>query len=86
MPDQPPLHPAFLRARREAGWILLAWAVCLVWTVGFSALTAYPAPGEHVPLLLGMPAWVIGGVLLPWVLATAFSVWFGLVYMQADDE
>ena len=73
----------FLNARKEAWLILLAWAVCLVWTVGYSAWAGY-APGE-ITLIFGMPGWVFWGVLFPWLIATGFSVWFGLFYMS-DDE
>jgi hypothetical protein len=75
-------EPSFFEARREAGWILLAWAVCLAWTVGYSALAGYGVPGEVIRLVLGMPAWVFWGVLAPWAAATAFSVWFGLFVMK----
>lgn len=86
MPSEtnPPYDPLFVNARREAWLILAAWAVCLVWTVGFSALTAYAPPSESVSVIFGMPSWVFWGVVIPWVAATLFSVWFGLFYM-ADD-
>ena len=50
--------------------MLCAWAVCLVWTVGYSALFGYGAPGTEGSLVLGVPSWVFYGVLLPWVVAT----------------
>ena len=82
---RPSYDPAFLRARREAAWILLAWAACLVWTVGYSAWAGYAVPPEAVTLTFGMPSWVFWGVAFPWVAATAFSVWFGLRYLADDD-
>ena len=69
-------HPSVLRARREAVHILIAWAVCLVWTTGYCALFAYDS--GPVRLAWGFPSWVVFGVALPWVLATLFSVWYGL--------
>ncbi len=81
----PRLDPTFLHARREAWQILVAWAVCLAWTVGYSALAGYDVPPQQVQLVLGMPGWVFFGVLVPWIAATAFSVWFGL-YRIADDD
>jgi hypothetical protein len=74
----------FLHARREALLILLAWLVCLVWTVGYSALAGYNVSAEEMKLVLGMPAWVVWGVAMPWIAATLFSVWFGLFYMKND--
>jgi len=73
--------PSFLRARHEAILILIAWAVFLIWTVGYSALAGY----TDSSLLLGMPRWVVLGILLPWVAATLFSVWFSLYYMTDDS-
>lgn len=81
----PPFDPTFLNARREAGLILCAWAVCLLWTVGYSALAGYKPPSDPITLVLGMPSWVFWGVLAPWVAATLFSIWFGLAYIADDD-
>ena len=77
--------PLFLHARREARWILVAWAVCLVWTVGYSALFGYGVEASERDPIIGIPAWVFWGVFIPWIAATAFSVWFGLGYMKEDN-
>ena len=78
------LSKTFLNARREAWLILLAWFVCLVWTVGYSAIGGYGIDGASIKLIAGLPAWIVWGVLLPWFGATVFSVLFALFYM-ADD-
>jgi len=83
-PTEPVFDPTFLNARREAGLILCAWAACLLWTVGYSALAGYRTPSDPIPLVLGMPGWVFWGVLVPWLAATLFSIWFGLSFI-ADD-
>jgi len=83
--NKPSYDPVFLNARREAFYILLAWVVCLIWTVGYSAVAGYDVPPEQLSVILGLPAWVFWGVFVPWIAATLFSVWFGLVYI-ADDE
>lgn len=75
--------PTFLHARKEAWLILLAWAVSLIWTVGYSTFAGFEA--TELTLVWGMPSWVFWGVVFPWGAATVFSVWFGLYYM-ADDE
>ena len=67
---------SFRRARREAAIILGAWAVCLLWTVGYSHFFGYDK--TQLQLIWGMPSWVVVGVLLPWIAATIFSVWFSL--------
>jgi hypothetical protein len=84
-PEEAPFDPLFLNARREAWLILLSWAVCLVWTIGYSALTGYDVPVDEVTYILGIPGWVFWGILVPWILATGFSIWFGLVYIADDD-
>ena len=85
-PDrEPPFDPTFLHARKEAWYILMAWGVFLLWTVGLSAVLGYPEPGTTAALLFGIPSWVFWGVLLPWLAATVFSIWFGLFYMVEDD-
>ena len=80
-----PFDPTFLHARREAWLILCAWAVCLMWTVGYCAFAGYDVPPEQIQIILGMPSWVFWGVLVPWVAATLFSVWFSLAYIADDD-
>ncbi len=80
----PEYDKTFLNTRREAWIILLAWVVCLVWTVGYSWFAGYGQAGDDVQLILGMPAWVVWGVLVPWLSATVFSVVFALFYMSDD--
>lgn len=75
---------AFRRARREALHILIAWAVCLIWTIGYCAISAY-RPGD-VSLVWGMPAWVVFGIVLPWLIATIYSLWFALFHMKDREQ
>lgn len=37
------------------------------------------------PLGLGIPDWIFFGVLVPWILSIAFTVWFCLFYFEEDD-
>ena len=76
------MDPSFLRARKEAIIILVAWGVCLVLTVGLSWILGYS--DRPVSLIWGIPFWVFGGVMVPWLAATVFSVWFSLVYMRDE--
>lgn len=77
--------PVYVHAKREAMWILVAWLVCLVWTVGYSAVFGYGLEEGALHLVMGMPSWVFWGVFVPWITATGFSIWFGLVYMKEDN-
>jgi len=87
-------------ARREAWIVLGAWAIFLIWVVGYSYLRGYvhPAesawvrwglaisPGEGPPkLVLGLPDWIFRGIFIPWLLATAFTIFFGLRIIKDDD-
>lgn len=79
------LDPAVVHARREAVAILAAFGACLVWSVPCCYLTGYGAPGEaELSTVLGMPSWVFWGVLVPWVAADLFAVWFCFFYMVDD--
>ncbi|MBI4602539.1 MAG: DUF997 family protein [Planctomycetes bacterium] len=77
-------------ARREAWIVLAVWAACILWTVTFCWLRGYrDAPvsrGEALPAtVLGIPDWVVYGIGLPWVLATAFTIAFALFGIADDD-
>ena len=75
----------FLRARREAAIVLVAFVLWLVWTVGVSWRLGYHwKPGE-VEMFFGFPSWVFWGVLVPWISATLFSVIFALRFIRDDD-
>jgi len=74
--------PKFLRTRKEALLIMLSWIVFMIWTVGVSWILGYT--GDAVTLILGFPTWVLVGVMIPWLVGTAFSVWFSLSYMRDE--
>ena len=77
--------PVFLNSRREALIILTAWATCLVWAVGYCQFAGYETPEGPVPKTMGIPSWVFFGVLVPWVLASTFSIVFSLKFMKDHD-
>ena len=79
------LSRSFLESRREATLILLSWAAFLVWSVGYCAFRGYGRDVDSLETVLGMPDWIFWGVLIPWLAATAFSIWFGIFFMK-DDE
>ena len=66
---------------------LLFWAAFGAWTLGYAKLNAYKTPpeGEEIALVLGVPAWAFWGVILPWIVATLFTVWFAL-FSMTDHE
>ncbi len=96
MPDPALL---FRHARREALVTLTAWALALLWTVGYCVLRGYDHPpdgwlvraGLAVPrrpddlrVLAGFPDWVFFGILLPWLACTLFTIVYALLGMPDD--
>lgn len=85
-PDADRLDPLVVHARRETLIILVAFVVCLIWSVSWCYLSGYPEPADgQIAKIFGIPAWVFWGVVVPWLAANGFTVWFCLFYM-ADDS
>jgi len=83
--NRAPLDPFVVHARREALVILTAFAVCLVWSIACSCLLGYGEPVDGgLATVWGMPRWVFWGVLVPWLGADLFGLWFCFFFM-ADD-
>lgn len=74
------LRLSFTRARKESFHILAAWLTCMVWTIGYCALFAYE--DQPPTLIWGLPSWVLFGIAVPWLLATAYSIWYALTRIQ----
>ncbi len=84
-PKRDRLDPVVVHARREAVVILLAFVACLIWSISCCHLLGYRGPDDGpVAKVLGMPSWVFWGVLVPWIAADVFAVWFCFCFM-ADD-
>ena len=85
--EQFELDPVFLHSRREAVAIFLLWFVCLLWAVPVSYSMGFNqdvVPGE-VPTTLGMPSWVLWGLLLPWLVADAVTIYLCFGFIKHDD-
>lgn len=77
----------FLNARREAVIIFIAWFVALCWSVPWCYFNGYgqQVDPQTLPVTMGIPSWLFGGILLPWIVADLFTTWFCFVYMKDDD-
>ena len=90
-PDSPKLavpDPVWKNGLHEMWIILGVCAVTLAVVTSVSYGLGIPAETTEtgkIQLILGMPSWVVLGVLLPWIAATIFAVWFSLCYMADDD-
>ncbi len=77
--------PVFLHSRREAIIIFLVWVAALLWAVPYCYATGYNIDASQLPLVYGIPAWVVGGIVVPWLLANVFTIVFCLHYMTDED-
>jgi len=79
--------PLLRSARREMKVAVLFWVFFATWAIGLGKLLAYqkPAEGEMISMILGMPSWVFWVVMLPWFLATVFTLWFAMSFMKDHD-
>ena len=78
-------EPGFLHARREAIIIFLVWVAALLWAVPYCYLTGYHVEPDQLRLIYGIPSWVFGGIVMPWLVADVFTIVFCLRYMKDDD-
>lgn len=70
-------------ANREAMWIVGAWCLFALWMLTASYWLP-PTTSEAPRMILGMPMWIVLGVALPWLIATALTIWFALCVMTDD--
>jgi len=84
--NQRPEQQLLRHARREGLLLMAVWAVALIWSVGYCRIFGYPPPDSvEVSLILGMPEWVVWGIVVPWTICLAFTVWFCFYFMADDD-
>ena len=99
MSDPRKARQLFRNARREALLVLVIFTLALLWTVGYCYLHGYRhdpdswlvqaglasvRTPENFQQILGLPDWVFIGILLPWLMCSAFT--FGFCAGMADDE
>ena len=74
------------QSRRELWLILLAWLGCAIWVIGYCWANGYNLAPEEVSTVLGFPGWVFWGVVVPWMIANAFTFWFCLRALKNDGD
>jgi hypothetical protein len=73
-------------SRREATFVVVVWMLACLYTVGYCGLFGYRAhPAAPPPLIMGIPDWVCWGVLVPWTVVLALTVWFAFWGMSDVD-
>lgn len=68
----------YRRALVEMWFVLGVWLVAGVWVVTVSYVLGWQVPVEEIryPFGLGIPAWAFWGVLVPWLVCNAVTVYF----------
>jgi hypothetical protein len=80
-----PEDPVLRSSRREALVALVIWLSAMAYTVGFSLWQGYGhQPGEMPSLVLGIPAWLVWGVIAPWLVCIVVSCWFAYGWMSDE--
>ena len=77
----------FLNSRREAIVIFGSWFVALCWSVPYCYINGYghQVDPETFSTTMGIPSWLFGGILLPWIIADLFTTWVCFFYMKDDQ-
>ncbi|MBI2824248.1 MAG: hypothetical protein HYX69_06140 [Planctomycetia bacterium] len=81
----PPEDPVLTSSRREALVVLVVWVVATAWSVGYCALAGYGRDPASLTFVLWFPDWVFWGIVAPWFVCIAISLWFALVFMRDED-
>ena len=94
-----PAAQTYRNARREARFVLTVWFCALVWTVGYCYLHGYSHAADSwlvrnglaeiddpatFSRTLGLPSWVLWGIVVPAAVCSAITLAFGLFGMRDD--
>ncbi len=77
--------PVIRHSRRESVVALVVWFLAMIYTVGFCWWRAYDRPPESLRLILGMPDWVLWGIVAPWSVCVVVCAWYAYVYMSDES-
>jgi hypothetical protein len=77
--------PVLRSARREAVVVLLTWLAAMSYSVTYCYLHGYNRSAESLKFVFGFPDWVFWGILVPWIVCSAFSFYFGATFMRDED-
>ncbi len=78
----------FRQCVKEARFVIVTWLITLFYVGTTIGLMGY-VPVENRPddpsLILGIPAWVCWGLLLPWFVLIGVTWWFAIFMMKEDE-
>jgi hypothetical protein len=83
----PPDDPLYRSSLREALLILGIWGAAMLWVISYCSMYAYVRVREtdELPIVLGMPAWVVWGVFVPWIVADVLTIIICLWVIKDHD-
>ena len=79
------LGESFRQSRKELWFMLVSWAVFLIWTLSYNSTHAFDMEKSGIDPIIGMPQWVFFGILVPWVAALVLTICFAMFFMK-DTE
>lgn len=77
--------PIFLHARKEAIIALIVFVLAGVYTITYAYCFGYELEAAAVDTFLGIPSWVVWGIIAPWLSVVLFSFWYSLYFIQDED-
>lgn len=77
--------PVFVSARREALAVAAISLVAGVYTIVVCGLMGYGRDPKTLTFVLGFPDWIFWGIVLPWTVCVAVSLYFGATFMCDED-
>jgi hypothetical protein len=82
--------PDYLHSLRELVVLLVIFGLAFSWSIYVSFWLGYMPTEDtevipEIPLILGMPAWVFWGILIPWLVIDVLAIVFCFGYMKADN-
>ena len=80
-PNEDPLVKS---SRREAVIVSAMFLAAMAYTLGYCGLYGYGPNAVITPLVFGFPNWIFYGVIVPWVICTAVSIVYALVFITDD--
>jgi hypothetical protein len=71
-------------ARREAIVVFVVWLLALTYTVTVCYFYGYGRDPKSLQFVFGFPDWVFWGIIAPWAVCIAFSVFFGARFVRDE--
>jgi hypothetical protein len=76
--------PVVRSGRREAFWTLALWLTATIYSVTYCTLCGYDRSVESLSFVLWFPDWVFWGIVAPWFICAAISIYFAIWVIEDD--